>query len=92
MADIVLSRCADLHKIGLRSPEETQRTINFLLSELVKLQARVDELNAVNAELVERVVDLEEALDGVRAGDRDREERLFWIVQMLERLQAGRLH
>lgn len=92
MADRVLSRCADSHKIGLRSPEETQRTIDFLLAELTRQQERLDKLNAINAELVERVVDLEEALDGVRAGNRDREERLFWIVQMLERLQAGRLH
>ena len=46
MADRVLSRCADSHKIGLRSPEETQRILDLLLAEVKMLRARVDVLEA----------------------------------------------
>lgn len=92
MADRVLSRCADLHKIGLRSPEETQRTIDFLLAELTRQQDRFDKLNAVNAGLVERVVGLEEALDGLRGCYRDLEDRFELLLATVCSLKAGRLH
>lgn len=68
MADRVLPRCADSHKIGLRSPEETQRTIDFLLAELTRQQERLD---ATRIDLHEQIhgmgAALDEAFDRIRA-------------------------
>lgn len=63
---------------GLRSPEETQRTVDLLLAELARAQKRAD--------------DLEEALDGLRGCYRDLEDRFELLLATVCSLKAGRLH
>lgn len=77
---------------GLRSPEETQRTINFLLAEQVKLQARVDKLNGINAGLVERIADVEADRDALSEWCGNLENRLNLLVQLLGCGSAGRVN
>lgn len=53
---------------GLRSPEETHRTINFLLSELVKLQERNDLLRQDIQQAHDRISEIEAATNLLRGG------------------------
>lgn len=53
---------------GLRSPEETHRTINFMLSELVKLQERNDLLRQDIQEAHDRISEIEAATNRLRGG------------------------
>lgn len=53
---------------GLRSLEETHRTINFLLSELVKLQERNDLLRQDIQQAHDRISEIEAATNRLRGG------------------------
>lgn len=75
---------------GFRSPEETQRTINHLLAELVKVQARNDKLNEVNAGLGGRIADLEADRDALSEWCANLENRLSLLVQLLGCGSGGR--
>lgn len=75
---------------GFRSPEETQRTIDFLLAELAKQQERVDNLNGINAGLVERMADMEADRDALSEWCGNLENRLNLLVQLLGCCSVGR--
>ena len=66
---------------GFRSPEETQRTIDFLLAELTRQQDRFDATR----------LDLEDAREEVaamKAGNRDLEHRFELLVKEVLALKA----
>lgn len=68
MAPKGLSRRPLARKCGFRDEAETQRTINFLLSELVKLQERNDLLRQDIQQAHDRISEIEAATNRLRGG------------------------
>lgn len=81
MAAKGLSRRPLARKCGFRDEAETQRTINFLLGELAKLQERFD---ATRLDLE----DAREEMAAMKAGNRDLEHRFELLVKEVLALKA----
>ena len=69
---------------GLRSPEETQRTIDLLLAEVAKLQEQLHIVCQHQLRAAKYAVQLKEELDKVRAGNAHLSMEMLYIAMRVD--------